>query len=146
MSLSSATLRGVGAALVLLACWAHAEQLQLVGDHEVHYVVFPTTFLQPKIAEQYGLPRGRDRALVNVSVLGPDGKPIAATVTGRSENLLGQRQVLDFIEVKEDYAVYYLALLTHADEEHHRIALDVTLGNGERGEIRFTQKMYWDDS
>ena len=138
-----ALLLGLGA---LGATLTHAEQFQALGDHEVHYVVFPTTFLQAKVADQYGLTRGRDRALVNISVLGPDGAPVPATVTGRSENLLGQRQVLKFVEVKEDYAIYYLALLTHADEEHHRIAIDVTLENGRSGEIRFTQKMYWESS
>lgn len=126
------------------ASTAYAEQKRVFGDYEVHYIVLPTTFLNAKVANKYNLPRGRDRALVNVSVLNVDGEPIEAKVMGRSENLLGQRQVLAFTEVKEGEAIYYLALLRHADEEFHRVALDVALPNGQVAEIRFQQQMFWD--
>jgi len=121
-----------------------AEQMQVFSDYEVHYIVLPTTFLQPEIATNYNLPRGRDRALVNVSVLDAAGKPVHAEVTGSSANLLGQKQVLTFTEVAEGEAIYYLALLRHADEEYQRVALDIVLPGGELGEIRFQQQMFWD--
>jgi uncharacterized protein DUF4426 len=129
---------------MVLSNAAFAEQKQVFDDFEVHYIVLPTTFLNAKVANKYNLPRGRDRALVNVSVLDKDGQPVVAKVVGRSENLLGQRQQLDFTEVVEGEAIYYLALLRHADEEFHKVALDVTLPNGRLGEIRFQQQMFWD--
>lgn len=122
---------------------ALAEQMQVIGQAEVHYIVLPTTFLRPEIAAQYQIPRGKDRALVNVSVLGADGNPQQAHISGTSRNLLGQIQTLNFRLVTEQNAVYYLALLTHADEEHHRIELNVTLSDGNSGDINFQQKMYW---
>ena len=123
---------------------SHAEQQMTFGDYQVHYIILPTTDLNAKVASKYNLPRGRDRALVNVSVLDSNGTPVRAAVHGRSENLLGQRQTLSFNEVTEGSAIYYLALLRYADEEFHRVALDVTLPNGEVGELRFQQQMFWE--
>jgi len=131
-------------ALTGLAASLRAEQMQTFGDYEVHYIVLPTTFLQAQIAANYNLPRGRDRALVNVSVLNAAGTPVHAEVSGSTANLLGQRQDLTFTTVAEGDAIYYLALLQHADEEFHRVALDIVLPNGELGEIRFQQQMFWD--
>ncbi|MCH1549728.1 MAG: DUF4426 domain-containing protein [Pseudomonadales bacterium] len=122
---------------------AHAEQKMQFGDYEVHYIVLPTTFLNAKIADKYNLPRGRDRALVNVSVLNSALKPIAAQITGQSENLLGQSQRLVFTQVTEGDAIYYLALLRHADEEFHRVALDIQIPGEPLAEIRFQQQMFW---
>lgn len=123
---------------------AWAEQKMTFGEYEVHYIVLPTTFLNAEIADKYDLPRGRDRALVNISVLDADGIPVKAQVTGSTQNLLGQRQQLSFAEVTEGSAVYYLALLRHADQEFHQLSLDVKLPDGQVGELRFQQKMYWD--
>jgi hypothetical protein len=130
--------------LILQPGIAWSEQQKTFGDYQVHYIVLATTDLNAKVADKYNLPRGRDRALVNVSVLDATGTPVAARVRGSSENLLGQRQQLSFSEVTEGTAIYYLALLRHADEEYHRIALDVELPNGETGELRFRQQMFWD--
>ena len=119
-----------------------AEQKKVFGEYEVHYIVVPTTFLNAKIATQYNLPRGKDRALINVSVLHRD-QPVTAEVAGDTRNLLEQLQQLEFTEVREQTAVYYLAIMRHADEEHHRLRLNVTLPNGETKSISFQQKMYW---
>jgi len=137
--------------LVLLACQllltapVQAEQKQVFGDYEVHYIILPTMSLNADIAAKYGLPRGRNRSLVNISVLNLLGKPISATVSGRSANLLGQSQTLDFSQVKEGDAIYYLALLRHANEEFHRVAIDVSLPNGTTAELRFQQQMFWEE-
>ena len=136
------------AALVLtgltMASPAQAEQKVVNGEYEIHYIVFPTTFLRPSIAAQYDLPRGKNRALVNVSVL-EAGKPVKANVAGSSRNLLEQRQSLEFREVDEGNAVYYLALISHADEENHRVEIQVDLPNGKVQDINFVQKMYWEE-
>ena len=123
---------------------ASAEQKMVFGEYEVHYIVLPTTYLNAKIADKYDLPRGRDRALVNISVLNGEGVPVKADVTGSTQNLLGQQQQLSFAEVTEGSAIYYLALLRYADEEFHRLALEVKLPDGQVGELRFQQQMFWD--
>lgn len=140
-------LLSLSVALVLstgFAASVYAEQKVVFSDYEVHYILLPTTFLKADIADKYNLRRGKDRALVNVSVLNLDGKAVQAQVRGSSENLLGQIQSLTFDEVMEGEAIYYLALLRYADEEFQRVSLNVVLPNGELAEIKFQQKMYWD--
>ncbi len=124
---------------------AGAEQSRTFGAYEVHYIVVPTTFLKADIAARYDITRSRNRALVNVSVLDANDAPITAGLSGRSENLLGQSQVLEFKEIREGPAIYYLALLRHGDEEFHRVAIDVTLPDGSSGEIRFQQQMFFEE-
>jgi len=101
--------------------------------------------LKPEIAEKYGLLRARNRALVNISIRNALGQPTSAVVTGISTNLLGQDQTLVFSEVTEGEAIYYLALLRHANEEYHRVAIDIVLANGDLAELRFSQQMYWEE-
>ncbi len=134
---------------LLAAFWlpgtANAEQFKQLGAYQVHYIVVPTTFLQADVARKYGLLRGKNRALVNVSVLDEQGTPAPATVTGTSTNLLGQPQTLQFKEVKEGPAIYYLALLRHTDEENHRLNLRLLLPDGSSGEIEFRQQLYFEE-
>lgn len=129
--------------ITCLPLGAAAEQKMVFGDYEVHYIILPTTDLNASVANKYNLPRAKDRGLVNVSVLDKAAKPVRVDIDGRSENLLGQRQKLEFSEVVEGEAIYYLAILRHADEEFHRVAIDISLPDGELAELRFQQQMFW---
>ena len=120
-----------------------AEQMQRFGQYELHYIVIPTTMLKPSIASEYNISRGKDRALVNVSVLNREKKPVSARITGDSQNLLGQLQDLDFKQVKEGDAIYYLAEIRFADQEVHRIKIEATASDGKSTLLKFTQKLYW---
>jgi len=120
-----------------------AEQMQRFGQYELHYIVIPTTMLKPSIASEYNISRGKDRALVNVSVLNHEKKPVSARITGDSQNLLGQLQDLDFKQVKEGDAIYYLAEIRFADQEVHRIKIEATAPDGKSTLLKFTQKLYW---
>ena len=133
-----------GCLLLTYAGFTHAEQMQAFGDYEVHYIVVPTTFLQPEVARQYSLTRSRNRALVNVSVL-LNNKPVQAKITGESKNLLSQIVPLSFSEVREGSAIYYLAEIRHADEEVHRITLNIQFDDGTSGEVQFQQRLYHED-
>jgi len=130
--------------LVLSALGVHAEQMQRFADWEVHYVVLATEFLKPDIASRYGIIRGRDRSFVNIAVLDPDNMPSTATVSGYSTNLLGQQQPLQFREVTEGSAVYYLAELKHGDEEVLRFSITIAPPNAREMLLEFQQKLYWE--
>ena len=130
------------AALMLVPITAQAEQYQTIGDHKVHYIIVPTLSLKPEIAAKYNITRSRGRAMLNVSVLDPQGVPVPVSIEGTSANLMGQLQTLKFKEVKEGHAIYYLALVRHSDEEMHRLVVNITLPNGRRGTVRWEQKMY----
>jgi hypothetical protein len=99
--------------------------------------------LKSNIAAQYKISRGKDRALVNVSILNGEKKPVQAKITGESQNLLGQLQDLDFEQVTEGDAIYYLAELRFADQEVHRIKIEATAPDGKSTLLKFNQKLYW---
>ncbi|RPH92877.1 MAG: DUF4426 domain-containing protein [Lysobacterales bacterium] len=123
---------------------AHAEQLQRLGDWDVHYALIRTSFLKPDIAARHGIVRGPDRALLNISVIGGDGKPVVAGVSGRVRNLLEQDTPLEFQEVREGAAVYYLAEVRHTDREVLRFFIDVAPPDGTAQRLEFQQQMYLD--
>jgi hypothetical protein len=121
-----------------------AEQKQRLGDWDVHYILFQTSFLKPDIAARHGIVRGRDRALLNISVIGTDGLPVAASITGRFRNLLEQTSILEFQEIQEGTAVYYLAEVRHTDRETLRFVIDITPPDGIPQQLRFQQQMFSD--
>jgi Domain of unknown function (DUF4426) len=122
-----------------------AEQVRRLGSWDVHYIVVRTSFLKPEIAERNGIVRGRDRAFLNISVLGPDGQPVTAEVSGTSRNLLEQVTTLEFREVREGNARYYLAQFQHTDRDTLRFAIDIVPPDGKRQRLTFQQQMYEDD-
>lgn len=130
--------------LCLLGTAAHAEQMQEFGEWQVHYVVIPTTFLLPEVAQQYNITRGKDRALINVSLIHASDGPSTATAAGEVINLLSQRQRLEFREVREGDAIYYLADLKHTDRDLLKFELAVDTPQGQNLQVKFQQKMYAD--
>lgn len=130
---------GVGIGIGLIASLPlHAEQMEKLGGLDVHYVIVPTMFLTPKIAAQYNIVRGKDRSMINISVL--DGEqPVTAQVSGSFRNLLSQTTQLEFEEVVEDRAIYYLAPLRHDNEELLRFNVRINDHT-----LEFQQKLYWD--
>ena len=100
--------------LTLLAAQSHAQQSVRFDDYELHFSVVNTTFLDPAIAAQYGITRGERRGIVNIAVRdhgSGKGDAEAATVpmalSGRTWDLIAE-QPLEFIEVNEGSAVYYI--------------------------------------
>ena len=134
----------------LLACMclttlpAHAEQKQMLGPYEAHYVVVNSTFFSEELAARYDLIRGRDRALVNVSFLDASGTPVSVSLTGTVTNLLGQVEALEFREVREGPAIYYLAQIRHTDRETLRFRVQVRTPDEQTRELAFQQQMFWD--
>lgn len=123
---------------------AAAEQKQMLGPYEAHYVVVQSTFFSEEVAERYQIVRGRDRALMNLSFLDENQTPVAVTLTGTATNLLSQVVELEFREVREGDAIYYLAEVRHTDRETLRFLADVVTPDGVQRQLRFQQQMFWD--
>jgi hypothetical protein len=114
-------------------------------DHyTVHYSVFNSDFLQPETAQQYGLTRSRNLALVNLSIIdNHTGKGVTANIVGNAYNLAGQNKDLAFKEIREEGAVYYIANFRFANEEHLTFKLDITpSGQNQSYHLEFKQKVY----
>ncbi|WP_438864553.1 DUF4426 domain-containing protein [Neptunicella sp.] len=129
--------------LLLLACSVvHAEQFKTLDNWDVHYIVLPSTFITPEISKAYGLQRSKYQSLVNISVLDSQTKEAQSVViTGTAKNLLGQVRQLDFQEVKEQQAIYYLAQFTLDNDELWRFEITIRHGNDSQT-LAFKQKLY----
>lgn len=138
-------------AYLLLISWAAltsssaaAEQSQRLGPWEVHYNAFNSTLLRPEMARQYNLERGETIATLNIAVLAAEqpGKPAQqVTVEGYAMNPLSMQQQLEFTEVVEGEAVYYLAQTSFTNLETLRFFITIKQGN-EVQELRFS-KEFW---
>ena len=86
--------------LLLVSPLSHAEQMQKLGNWDVHYIVMPTTMLDPQVASQYQLSRSKNYQLLNISVLDHQSQQAQAVqISGQAVNLAGQQQTLTFREV-----------------------------------------------
>ncbi|MEM1112590.1 MAG: DUF4426 domain-containing protein [Pseudomonadota bacterium] len=102
--------------LLVLLCLAPlatvAEQLKRYDQYELHYSVVNTTFLDPKVAATYQLVRADNRAILNLAALertedGNTARPML--IKGRTWDLTGKVSTLEFQEVREGPAIYYIA-------------------------------------
>ena len=116
--------------LVAASLPANAEQAKVFGDYTVHYSAFSTDILTPEVAKSYQIPRSKNRALLNISVLkklmGTTGQPVKADVKATATNLSAQLRELDVRELAEHGAVYYIAQTTVANEETLRYEISIT--------------------
>lgn len=125
---------------------AAAENMKAMGSMNIHYIALGATFLTPEVAKAYGIERSRYNGLVNISVLdntksGNPAKKVA--ITGKARNDVGQLKALEFKEVTEGSAIYYLAQVNYANEE--TIFFDISVNDGtEQHSFSFKQKFYVD--
>ena len=108
-------------ALSFCSLTSYAENSMEFGDYVVHYNAFRSDTIPPEVAKQYGLTRANNRVLINIAVLkkvmNTTGTPTKSTVTGSASNLTGQLKQLDFKEITEGTAIYYLADTKISDGE-----------------------------
>jgi len=105
--------------LTLLPGLVLAQQTETFGPFELHYSVVNTTFLDPTVAATYGITRGEKRAILNVAVrenLADGSKARAMELQGRTSDLM-QQQALEFREIREGDAIYYIAEFSFINEE-----------------------------
>lgn len=129
---------------LLLSYQVNAEQKQALGSWDVHYIALNTTFLTPQVAKQYSIVRSKFNGLINISVLDRKDKSAQSVVlTGKAKNLLGVVKSLNFKQVTEGKAIYYLAVLPFSDQEQYRISIDINDGLDQRT-LKFQHKFYVD--
>ena len=129
---------------LLVSAAANAEQMQKLGDWDVHYIAFPSTFLTSDIASDYDIDRSKYLGIINISVLDSETlKAQAVTMTVTARNLLGNIRELDVREIREQNAIYYIAEVPHRNEETYRIKVTISSGN-QTQELKFQQKFYVD--
>ena len=131
------------AVLGLGALVAGAEQFKQFGTWRVHYIAFNASVLSSTIAERYGIVRGRNKGLVNITAVGASDRGERTGVTGRYRNLLGQSYDLDFREIDDGESVYYLAAFDFDNAETLRFEVQIALPDHGTETLRFQQPLYF---
>jgi hypothetical protein len=125
----------------------NAEQSKVFGDYTVHFSAFTTDLLSSEVAKLYRIPRSRNRALLNISVLkkvmNALGSPVKANIHATSTNLSSQLRELKMRELNEDGATYYIAETTVNNEETLKYTLTITpVGATETYTFSFHQQFF----
>lgn len=132
------------AMLMITSSQVSAEQKKQLGDWDVHYIAFPAPLLTPEIAKQYRIQRSKFNAVINISVLNSQSQQAQkVAISGIAKDLLGRQIALDFSEVVEGKAIYYLAQLPFKDQQ----TFDFTLTLSQKDSLQqltFKQKFYVD--
>jgi hypothetical protein len=130
--------------LLLGSTQASAQQSTRLGPWEVHYNAFNSTLLRAEMAQQYKLERSSTLATLNITVLAAElpGKPAQQVkVSGYSMNPLSQQQRLQFNQVVEGDAVYYLAQVRFTNLETLRFF--ITIDDGKQQQTLKFHKEFW---
>lgn len=116
------------------------ERKETFGDVTVHYNTFNSTFLQPDIAKAAELIRSKNQGVINVSVL-KNGKPVIASVTGTVKDLTSNSVPLNFRQVTEQGAIYYIAQYPVPKQETR--TFEIKVQNGDKiNTLNFNQELF----
>lgn len=123
-----------------------SEQKKTFADYDVHYSVVNSTFITAQVASAYGITRGKNRAFLNISVrkINTDGsnKEKRAIVTGKTSDMI-HSIALDFKEIIEQGAIYYIAEFNFNDKDVRRFDIKIQPDpNIEPYTLTFSQKIY----
>lgn len=127
------------------------ENMRDFGAYELHFNALSTDTLAPNVAKAYGIVRSKNRALLNVTILGKPAGASAAPVTGtvrvQARNLTGQLKNLTMREITEgegaDRAVYYIGEVPVADGETLIFKIEaIPSGETEAYNIEFKQQFF----
>lgn len=126
--------------------YAEFETQKTFDHYTVHFSVFTSTSIPAEIASLHDITRGKDIALVNITVIDNDKDNAfgqSATVTGTATNLLQQQKSLSFKEIKEPGTTYYIASMRFINEEifHFNIEVDPPGSDGPY-QLKFSKTLY----
>ncbi|MFT5720892.1 MAG: hypothetical protein ACI9W6_001193 [Motiliproteus sp.] len=147
LALSRALLLAFSLTLALFSGLASAEQFKALDHYQVHYSAINSTFLTAEVAKTYSISRSKVSGLVNVAVLDTrrQNAAVTARVTGTFTNLIGQIQALEFKQVREGKAIYYISEFRFTDDEILSFDLQIQPDPNEPAyPLRFKQHFYVD--
>lgn len=138
------------AASFLLLCTSHAQNRDYkkeFGPYVVHYNAFNSSSLTPEIAKNYRITRANNIGVVMISVhkKNDDQTPDAVTamIKGEVRNELFQSSTLEFRELIEGAAIYYVAPFRHDHNEMMGFSVNVKPeGHKDELAISFSQRFY----
>ncbi|MEH6357758.1 MAG: DUF4426 domain-containing protein [Pseudomonadales bacterium] len=96
------------------------ETTRETDTHIIHFNVFNSSFLTPEIAQQYGLKRSKYHSMLNLAVHekgATEDKPIPVILQGTVTNIVQQQRSLEFQEIQEGSAIYYISDFRVTDDD-----------------------------
>jgi len=134
-------------ALSFISLNSYAENSREFGDYVIHYNAFRSDTISPEVAKQYGLARANNRVLINIAVLkkvmNTTGKPTSSKISGHASNLTGQLKKLEFKEITEGTAIYYLAETKISDGEFLKFDIKITPeGEKRAARLHFNKRFF----
>ena len=115
----------IGSCLLILASVSvQAAQYIDHGEYRIHYTTFSSLLIPGEVAAAHGIVRAKNRIILNVSAKKAD-EAVPMRIEGTVTNLLNQQFELDFEEVTEAGAIYYLANHLAMEQDILRFALNV---------------------
>ena len=124
---------------------AEGRPVKKVGEYKIYYNVVHSQFIEPGVAAEYGLSRADDLGVVNISIVreGESTYGIPAKLSGSVDNVLGQKQSLEFFAVKDGAAVYYIAQFNYFYEMPLEFSVEVAPEDGSKEfDLRFEETFY----
>jgi len=115
-----------------------------IGSHVIHFSAQSTDQLPTRVAQQYGIVRSKNRAMLNVSVLeAGSNTAVTADVTVKTVNLTGQLKNVTMRKIEEQEAIYYIGETPVANQE--TLIFDISVkpdGVEEVSNMRFKRQFY----
>lgn len=133
-----------GMLMLLVTTQADAEQMKKLGKWDVHYIAFPATFLTPEIAVENEIQRSKFNGVINISVLDSASQQAQqVAINGIAKDLFGRQRQLEFNQVVEGDAVYYLATVPYQNEQLYNFTIDIGQGNQQQ-QLTFSHTFFVD--
>ena len=128
-----------------LPALANDKVFKQVGDNKIFFSAFNSTFIDPDVAVANQIIRGKDKGLVNIAVVKGLGTGKSAVITGNVYNIFQMSQPLEFVEIREQDAVYYLAPFEFENEDFLTFKISVRSDPKKPAyDLKFQKKMYHD--
>lgn len=136
------------AAGLLISFQAQAGQKDF-GEYQVHWSVFPSTFLSPEIAQANDLQRSKGIGIVNISIMTEDENgqpsPVSGQVEGKVSNDIQQVKFLAFRRIQEGDAVYFIAQYQYLSGDLMTFSITARpTGHGKDLPVRFSHTLFND--
>ncbi|MEX2474756.1 DUF4426 domain-containing protein [Marinobacter sp.] len=140
----------IGVALLCLITLSTQAGTKSFGDFEVHYSVFPSTFLSAEVAQANNLNRSQSIGIINIAIMreGENGglEPVSGQVEGKALNDIQQVKFLAFRRIQEGDAVYFIAQYQYRSAELMTFQITARpTGSGKDLPIRFAHTLFNDD-
>jgi len=127
------------ALFMLMTPTLQAAQYVDQGKYRIHYTTFSSMLIPSDVAALHEITRAENRIVLNVSARDKE-EAVPIRIEGYVTNLLNQRFDLNFEEVNESDAIYYLAHHLSLEQDILRFNITVTAGDEPDVSIRILRR------